>query len=159
MWTWKRESFWLIGAIAVALVAIYFWTHQSPPQQTGISVRTLPDGTVIRAGYVDPPPAPKTSSTDWSKCLQGTATPDKDKKGFNVLIVNTCSVVMNPFSVRFKFYDESDARVGWYREEVSALQPNEKVRWWAEYPVKDYPQLEKFGVARIQVFDYDKGTN
>ena len=145
MWTWKKQSFWFAGALVVALGLIYFWTHPTPSQPAIATYVQAPQPTL----------PPKLTSTDWSKCLDGTATPDKT--GYTVLILNKCPVTMDPFFVRFKFYDASDARIGWDSEGVSSLEPSEKVKWKRDYPAETYP-LTKDGVARIQVFDYSKGS-
>jgi len=68
----------------------------------------------------------------------------------------TGTQAMNDFSVSFKFYDSTDARVGWDNMSVSSLQPSEKVKWKADLPLKGYPLT--VDTARIQIFSYSKGT-
>lgn len=137
----KWESVFVFGAIIYALICIYFWTHQA-----------LRESSIAPTSSVKFNPTP----TDWDKCLEGTAIPNLVDKTYLVMILNKCSVTMNDFSVSFKFYDSSDARVGWDAMSVSALQPSEKVKWKADLPLKTYPLTSD--TVRIQIFSYIKVT-
>jgi hypothetical protein len=144
--TWRRESLWLTGGFIVALVCMYFWTHQT--------THTADAAPVTVAA-----PAPALpSAVDWAKCLDTTAVPNNELQNYTVTVYNKCTVTMNPFLVRFKLYDSSDARIGWSQEGVSILLPSERVKWRMEYPIKDYP-LTKDGVSKIVVHSYEKETD
>jgi len=95
----------------------------------------------------------KTIETPLSSCLSGTGTVES-KDDYSILIVNQCTTSTPTFDVSIKFFDKTDARIGWDYDRVSSLQPGEKVRWLKPFPKKEYPQLEKFGPTRIQVFEY-----
>jgi hypothetical protein len=141
----RWESILVLGVSLIALGLIYIWTHQPPAPPPAPKV------------YVaDPTPPVKITPVDWDKCLDGTATPNLADKTYSVLILNKCPVAMNDFSVSFKFYDSTDARVGWDAMSVSSLQPSEKVKWKADLPVKGYPLT--VDTVRIQIFSYSKGT-
>ena len=155
MWTWKRESLWLLGAIIVMLVCFYSWTHQSP--QHGITTKTLPDGTVVRYGYIDPDskPDPEPVATDWSKCLVPTVNISNITTTYNITLYNKCSVSLDPFKVWLKLYDSSDSRIGWNSASVSYIEAHEKIKWSSDFPVKEYP-LTKEGISKITVYLYEK---
>ena len=127
----------VLGVSLIALGLLYIWTPPAPK------------------AYVVEPPV-KITPVDWDKCLDGTVTPNLADKTYSVLILNKCPVAMNDFSVSFKFYDSTDARVGWDNMSVSSLQPSEKVKWKADLPLKGYPLT--VDTARIQIFSYSKGT-
>lgn len=158
--TWKRDSFIRLGVIVLVL-GIGYYCVQTPIQPVVVKP--------IETSYIPPPiSTPKSpKSTDWTMCLVGSALPDKpttDIAGFarpatyTVIIQNKCPVTLDMVNIRVKFYDANDSRVGWETNTVDPLESNEKVKWQSEYPVKSYPLLVN-GAARIQIFDYQKGTN
>ena len=137
----------IFGIVVVIGAAIFslstLMPHESKPAVAAEKVSSAPVPTA------EPPTQIWIPNHDWPTCLKVMeATPDNERKKVMFVIQNTCSNPVQTFNVSFKLYDATGSRVGWLDDDIGDLQPQEKVRWEMDMPVKDYPLTDR-GVARV----------